>query len=190
MFFYPTQSKIRDEPEQVEANPRPAQRPRLDDEKMSTKIARESCYWNSPEAKHLFFSEQDHQTDEGRAEKDRADRALKRRIAHLQNVTKDPEGWRHAIYGHDHENKCTPFQINWLRQKCQLLCLSYIYAQDEMNQATWAECCQKACDPLNQVGICAATHGGSIERWHRLFRMGAGMDRRGTTLGIQRQNCR
>ena len=87
------------------------------------------------------------------------------------NVNVYPEGWRDIVEDYDKDNLCTSNDIALIRQKSQLLCLSYIYALRSMNNWQYCDdCCVQAIKDLNQVGICATTNKQVLLRWNREFR--------------------
>jgi hypothetical protein len=128
------------------------------------RLAQSFSYWNSPEARKLFAPSE-------ATKNDSLIDLLSRRIEKLQNVSRFPKGWRDVIETHDKDNLCTPYDINIIRQKSQLLCLAYLYALDSMNNWQWmADCCASACSDLNRIGIAAATNAQTIVRWNQQFR--------------------
>lgn len=87
---------------------------------MSVQIARDFNFWNSNNAKKLFYSDAD-KVDGDICCRD----VLKRGIEHLRRVSLQFEAWRYMVYGCDDENLMSPYQIERLKQKCQLLCYAY-----------------------------------------------------------------
>ena len=129
------------------------------------RLANQFTYWNSTEAKKLFYSEQDKDDPNTTVIK-----VLERRIQHLRKASLEDNGWRQMILGADKDNAMTSTQIRHTVQKSQLLCQAYIIALKEMNSIKWSDCCQKACEHLNPCGIEASTAGDTVTRWHQEFR--------------------
>ena len=48
--------------------------------------------------------------------------------------------------------------------------MAYINAHEKMNEATWQECCQLACQFLNAIGIEQAIDYKIIQKWNIAFR--------------------
>ena len=101
----------------------------------SSKIVEET-YWDSPEAKKLFF-------DNSSDNRDVLD-VLHERIERLRQVNKTVTGWKDLIEKHDKGNLCSPYNIFIIRQRCCILCLAYTYAIEEMNSAKWIVQCYKS----------------------------------------------
>ena len=106
-------------------------------------------YWDSPEAKKLFFG---NSTDD-RGVVD----VLKQRIQRLQQVNRSQDGWRDLIDKHDVDNLCSAYDIFIIRQRCSILCLAFILALEEMNSVCWVEdCCAQAIYDSGRMSIKAA----------------------------------
>lgn len=185
--------RIRDE--SSDANPRSLQRRRTaaptstltspqsqseeqeENKKLSTKSSGELNYWNSADAKNLFFSDLDKEEDKDPGKNVSVIFVLKRRIGRLQRAVKY-NGWRNVILGGDINNDMTEQEINFLRERCYLLNQAYTLALQNLGEKkmTWAECCEAACDSLNHLGITAATSGLTIQSWNKFFCSNEGFD--------------
>jgi hypothetical protein len=84
---------------------------------------------------------------------------LKQQIQRLQAVNRSSDGWRDIIERHDVDNFCSPHDVFIIRQRCQILCLAYMFALEEMNSAQWIDnCCVQAVYESNRMGVEAATN--------------------------------
>ena len=187
-----SQIRIREESsESSDANPRSLQRRRTtstltspqsqseeqeeeeeeENQKLSTKLSGELNYWNSADAKNLFFSDSDKEEDNDPETNVSVIFVLERRIQHLRMAVKN-NNWRNVILGGDINNDLTEQQIHFTKERCYLLNQAYSFALQNLGEKnmTWAECCEAACDSLNHLGIDSATSGETIQRWNRLFR--------------------
>jgi len=123
----------------------------------------EGNYWDSPEAKKLFLGTT---TDERSVQE-----VLKQRIERLQGVNRSPHGWKDLIERHDVDNLCSPHDVFIIRQRCQILCLAYMFALEEMNSAKWVDdCCAQAIFVSNGMGVEAATSKRTVAGWNILLR--------------------
>jgi len=123
----------------------------------------EGNYWDSPEAKKLFLGTA---TDERSVQE-----VIKQRIERLQGVNRSPHGWKDLIERHDVDNLCSPNDVFVIRQRCQILCLAYMFALEEMNSAKWVDdCCAQAIFVSNGMGVEAATSKRTVAGWNILLR--------------------
>jgi hypothetical protein len=122
----------------------------------------EGSYWDSPEAKKLFLGTT---TDERSVQE-----VLKQRIQRLQAVNRSSDGWRDIIERHDVDNLCSPHDVFIIRQRCQILCLAYMFALEEMNSTQWFNCCAQAVYESNRMGVEAATNKRTVAGWNVLLR--------------------
>jgi hypothetical protein len=106
------------------------------------------------------------------------DQCLDRLIALMAHANSKVNAWRDVIETHDKDGLCTNLHIHTLRQKCQLLGLAYRYARRTMNQfaeygipdTKLQDCCKKAIEDLEPLGIDAATNEQTLMQWNRIFR--------------------
>ena len=57
-----------------------------------------------------------------------------------------------------------------IRQKAVFIAHALTLALKHMNMWTWQQCCKKAVEDLNAVGMLYATHPETIRKWHSEFR--------------------
>ncbi|KAI2499988.1 hypothetical protein MHU86_14511 [Fragilaria crotonensis] len=131
-------------------------------------------YWDSREAYNLFGGQNARAFGEveGHNTKD----TLEHHIKILKSVSEDQNGWRNVVEGRDPDNLCTALDIFMLRGRAIILCFAYQTAIAQMNKWTWQQCCTKACEQLNQLGLVQATHRRTVQDWNVEFR------KRGTFL--------
>jgi hypothetical protein len=126
----------------------------------------EQDYFDSPEAKKLFLGDK----TSAKSVRD----VLENRIAKLQRVNRYGEGWREVVEQHDKDNLCTEHNIYVVRQRCQVLCLAYLYAlqhvdrHDNQKKFVWNVCCSKVSRAVHPLGIEVTSR--TIQNWNILFR--------------------
>ena len=117
-------------------------------------------YFDSSEAVKLFKSDGNDSVLE----------SLELKINILMNVNLNEHGWKDVITTNDKHNLCTSKDIIKIRQQSMVLCQSYIYAVNNMNNWTWQNCCEKAIQELKPLGIYPTKSFDTVRSWNVLFR--------------------
>lgn len=128
-------------------------------------------FWESTDARKLFGAQKH---EDGKTWMEDALDGLDRKIEKLQKVNQTQEGWRNVVEGRDPENKCSEFQIMVIRQRSAILCKAYLLANFHLGcvprTVEWEQCCQLACDELNECGLTSITSRTTLMRWNCIFR--------------------
>jgi hypothetical protein len=95
----------------------PKARPQSDSKPRTPLPVHLQSFFDSPEAKKLFIGD-------SKSSKD-VETILQDHKEMLSRVNEYPSGWRDAVDRHDKDNLCSAYDIFILRQKSQILCLSY-----------------------------------------------------------------
>jgi hypothetical protein len=166
--------------------PSPKKRPRIEIVEEPESISQ--LYWpDSPEARQVFKPTTGRRANRVRRssasgvgvgdcgssavlDDETAKKALERRIALLQSVNTREDGWRDVIMGRDIDNYCTKVDIFEIRQRSTFLCCAYKMALSNMNRVTWHDCCKRACQFLNSLGLKQATFFKTVANWNKIFR--------------------
>ena len=136
--------------------------PYLEKHSVLTTCGDNMSYWNSKDAHTLFNVADDENVID----------ILENRIKVLRVVNQSPAAYKDIVRGHDKENKSSLHEIMVLQQKSVYLCLSYVYALQNMNTWKWiGDCCKIASNDLKVIGYKLGTNPNTIAVWNKEFRV-------------------
>lgn len=106
------------------------------------------------------------------------------RIERLKSVVSKPEGYRDVLADRNEHDTCSEHDKFMIRQRAMFISCALIISQSRLNgegkgfrqgegdNLSWKECCQEACNKLNECSVTTFINGETIMRWHRKLSQG------------------
>ena len=117
-------------------------------------------FWDQGEAWKLFDPKRQHKS---------VLKAIDARVDALKKANDNVDGWQYIMDVNGYIEMITPYHIFNVRQKFIFLIQALDIAKKDMNGLTFYQCCRKATESLNCLGLKITQDVEVVRRWYREF---------------------